>query len=108
MDLREMIQRRLGKKSSTKDGAATVKPDPPAQNEGDVDDETKPPSSLLKSTPSRNVQVRKSQSIELGTIQYCNITQDGRHGDFNTVLQIAALHEHKHKPIFANFVEWSG
>eukprot|EP00541_Cyclophora_tenuis_P007846 CAMPEP_0116552124 /NCGR_PEP_ID=MMETSP0397-20121206/6319_1 /TAXON_ID=216820 /ORGANISM="Cyclophora tenuis, Strain ECT3854" /LENGTH=70 /DNA_ID=CAMNT_0004077053 /DNA_START=84 /DNA_END=296 /DNA_ORIENTATION=- len=45
------------------------------------------------------------QAVELGTINYVNLTPDGRHGDFDTALQVAAQ---TGKPIFANFVEWSG
>jgi hypothetical protein len=48
---------------------------------------------------------RQQQPIELGTIQYVNLTNDGRHGDFDTALRIVA---ETGKPIFANFVEWSG
>lgn len=43
--------------------------------------------------------------VELGTIRYVNLTQDGRHGKYQTALDIAA---ETGKPIFANFVEWSG
>ena len=43
--------------------------------------------------------------VELGTIQYLNLTADGKHGNFQAAIDIAA---HKKKPIFANFVEWSG
>lgn len=42
---------------------------------------------------------------ELGTIRYANLTADGRHGDYETALDISA---ETGKPIFANFVEWSG
>ena len=45
------------------------------------------------------------QPMELGTIEYCNITSDGQHGDYETALRVAA---ETGKPIFANFVEWSG
>ena len=43
--------------------------------------------------------------VELGTIQYVNLTSDARHGDYQTAVDIAA---ETGKPIFANFVEWSG
>jgi hypothetical protein len=46
-----------------------------------------------------------NQAIELGTIHYVNLTPDGRHGDLETALRVAA---EPGKPIFANFVEWSG
>ena len=48
---------------------------------------------------------RRFQPVELGAIDYVNLTPDGRHGDFQTALRKA--HE-TGKPIFANFVEWSG
>jgi len=47
----------------------------------------------------------RDQAVELGTIDYCNITPDGRHGDFDAAIQAASI---SGKPIFANFVEWSG
>lgn len=43
--------------------------------------------------------------VELGTVQYVNLTPDARHGDYQTAIDIAAQ---TGKPIFANFVEWSG
>ena len=46
-----------------------------------------------------------SQAVELGTIDYINLTPDGKHGDYDKA--IAASLE-TGKPIFANFVEWSG
>ena len=46
-----------------------------------------------------------NQAVELGTIHYCNLTPDQRHGDYDAALQAAAA---SGKPIFANFVEWSG
>jgi hypothetical protein len=45
------------------------------------------------------------QYVELGTIDYVNLTKDGRHGDYDTVIAMAQA---TGKPIFANFVEWSG
>ncbi|CAB9511938.1 expressed unknown protein [Seminavis robusta] len=48
---------------------------------------------------------KKTQAVELGTIDYINLTPDGKHGDFNAAVQ-ASLETGK--PIFANFVEWSG
>lgn len=47
----------------------------------------------------------QGQAVELGDINYCNLTKDRRHGDFDAALQEAAR---TGKPIFANFVEWSG
>ena len=43
--------------------------------------------------------------VELGTIQYVNLTPDARHGDYQTAIDVAAR---TGKPVFANFVEWSG
>lgn len=48
---------------------------------------------------------RRDQSVELGTINYVNLTADQRHGDINVALHAARAAD---KPIFANFVEWSG
>jgi hypothetical protein len=45
------------------------------------------------------------QYVELGTIHYVNLTADGKHGDYQTALDEAFR---TGKPIFANFVEWSG
>ena len=55
--------------------------------------------------PMKNTKATRSQPVELGTIEYCNITQDGRHGDYDIALTAAAK---SGKPLFANFVEWSG
>lgn len=52
---------------------------------------------------SRNSPV--NQPIELGTIEYVNLSSDGKHGDFDHAVQVA---RETGKPIFANFVEWSG
>lgn len=46
-----------------------------------------------------------NQPVELGTICYVNLTPDGRHGDMDIALQIAA---DTGRPIFCNFVEWAG
>ena len=67
---------------------------------------TKLPLVLQPSVPPHCLRRPNQQPIELGTIQYCNITNDGQHGDYNTVLQVAS--QNIDKPIFANFVEWSG
>lgn len=48
---------------------------------------------------------RKHDFVELGTIDYVNLTLDNYHGDLGIALQIAS---ETGKPIFANFVEWSG
>lgn len=49
--------------------------------------------------------VAPRQAVELGTIEYKNLTEDGRHGDYAKALDAA---KESGKPIFANFVEWSG
>jgi hypothetical protein len=53
-------------------------------------------------TPSPS---QRNQPVELGTIHYVNLTADGRHGDMEQALAVAA---ESGKPIFANFVEWTG
>ena len=47
----------------------------------------------------------KGQDVELGTIHYANLTPDGKHGDMDVALCLA---RETSKPIFCNFVEWSG
>lgn len=47
----------------------------------------------------------KPTYVELGTIEYVNLTRDGKHGEYQRTLDIASATD---KPIFANFVEWSG
>mgnify|MGYP005861268889 CR=1 FL=1 len=64
-----------------------------------------PPGSVLTALPAATAPPRRNQAVELGTINYVNITSDGRHGDLNMALQAAQAAD---KPIFANFVEWSG
>jgi len=46
-----------------------------------------------------------NQAVELGTIEYVNLTRDKKHGDFDEAMRVAS---ETGKPIFANFVEWSG
>jgi hypothetical protein len=109
MDLREMLQRRLRKKQSPTDTNSNNivqprKPDPPTSNDVNrASDIRKVDVTALKNVPIKKRQ--QNQPIELGTIEYCNITNDGKHGDYNLVLQLAKEID---KPIFANFVEWSG
>ena len=50
-------------------------------------------------------QKHSRQYEELGTIEYVNLTRDGRHGDYETALAVAKA---TGKPIFANFVEFPG
>jgi hypothetical protein len=69
-------------------------PDPPGVTVEDIDAKK----NQLRSIP-------KDQPIELGTINYCNLTADGRHGDYDAALRAAAEAD---KPLFVNFVEWSG
>ena len=44
---------------------------------------------------------RTNQPVELGTINYVNITPDGRHGDLDVALRVAS---ETGKPIFAKYV----
>jgi hypothetical protein len=55
--------------------------------------------------PERVWRPPPREFVELGTIHYANLTQDGRHGEYQTALDLAA---ETGRPIFANFVEWSG
>ena len=64
-----------------------------------------PPDSTLVSAAAASEPTHHHQAVELGTIRYCNLTPDGKHGDYDAALQAAAA---SGKPIFANFVEWSG
>lgn len=50
-------------------------------------------------------KTKKEQPIELGTIEYVNLTPDGRHGDLERALAKAT---ETGKPLFVNFVEWAG
>lgn len=47
----------------------------------------------------------KDQPVELGTIDYINLTPDGKHGDYDRAIAVSL---ETGKPVFANFVEWSG
>ena len=58
-----------------------------------------------RASPVREWQPPPKQYVELGTIRYVNLSPDGRHGDYKTAIEVARETE---KPIFANFVEWSG
>jgi hypothetical protein len=49
--------------------------------------------------------IPRNQAVELGTINYVNLTANQKHGDYEAALAAAA---ETGKPIFANFVEWSG
>lgn len=57
-------------------------------------------SSSLTPSPSQ-----QKQPVKLGAIYYLNLTADGRHGDMERALAVAA---ESGKAIFANFVEWTG
>jgi len=48
---------------------------------------------------------QKHQAVELGTINYINLTSDGKHGDYDRAIEASLK---SGKPIFCNFVEWSG
>jgi len=93
MDIRKLL---LRKKKKHKDTATSAAMDPP----GIVTESNKP--SAVKGS---SAMTRHQQPIELGTIEYCNLTADGKHGDFDLALQAASA---TGKPIFANFVEWPG
>jgi hypothetical protein len=84
MDLRNLLRRGDKKNDETKGSAK--KRDPPGER--------------IEAPPRI-----PNQPIELGTIEYCNITSDGKHGDYQTVVRLAA---ETGKPIFVNFIEWSG
>lgn len=58
-----------------------------------------------RNNPNRQWQPPPKQYVELGTIEYVNLTADGKHGEFEPAIDIA---RETGKPIFANFVEWSG
>mmetsp|Transcript_20042 Transcript_20042/g.49256 ORF Transcript_20042/g.49256 Transcript_20042/m.49256 type:complete len:80 (-) Transcript_20042:486-725(-) len=58
-----------------------------------------------RDNPNRQWQPPPKQYVELGTIEYVNLTSDGKHGEFEPAISIARV---TGKPIFANFVEWSG
>lgn len=55
----------------------------------------------------RTSPLARGQAVELGDINYVNLTRDQRHGepDLRNLLEIAATSQ---KPIFVNFVEWAG
>ena len=81
------------------DGASTVIP--PESTRGMTAMTTGPSSS----SPTWQHTIPPDQPVELGTIHYTNLTPDGRHGDFDRAVAVA---HQTGKPIFANFVEWSG
>ena len=56
-------------------------------------------------TPEQAMPSITTQAVELGTIDYINLTPDGKHGDYNSAVQTSL---ETGRPIFANFVEWSG
>ena len=62
---------------------------------------------MASEVPATRVDYKppKPTYVELGTIDYVNLTKDGKHGEYQRTLDIAAQ---TGKPIFANFVEWSG
>mmetsp|Transcript_6494 Transcript_6494/g.8551 ORF Transcript_6494/g.8551 Transcript_6494/m.8551 type:complete len:81 (-) Transcript_6494:1216-1458(-) len=46
-----------------------------------------------------------SNPVELGSIEYVNLSTDKMHGDYQTAVDEATK---SGKPIFANFAEWPG
>ena len=88
MDFRNMLRTKKNRLKAV---------DPPAGDDADVPSPTRP------IPPPASTH---HQAVELGTIHYCNLlTPDQRHGDYDAALQAAKA---SGKPIFANFVEWSG
>ena len=57
--------------------------------------------------PEQKTRTRQAPShfVELGTIEYANLTSDSKHGEYEPALLAA---KDTGRPIFANFVEWSG
>lgn len=53
--------------------------------------------------PAAAAHVRRTNPVELGTIQYVNL--NGKHGDMQAALSAAKA---SGKPIFANFAEFPG
>ena len=49
--------------------------------------------------------MHKDQAVELGTINYVNLDKSQSHRDMQKALVIA---KETGKPLFYNFVEWSG
>lgn len=66
-----------------------------------------PPAATLTTTVPAAPTPRRccNQAVELGTINYVNLTPDGRHGDVDVALRAAQAAD---RPLFVNFVEWSG
>lgn len=54
---------------------------------------------------SRTSPLANGQAVELGDINYVNLDKHRKHGDFNGTMQAASV---TGRPIFVNFVEWSG
>lgn len=77
--------------------------EPPQDQESSYKRKPTMNSSLFKTHPS-STSIH-NQAVELGTINYVNLTPDSKHGDYDIALEIA---KETGKPIFANFVEWSG
>jgi len=49
--------------------------------------------------------IYKGQVVELGTINYVNLDDSQSHGDMEKALTVA---KETGRPLFCNFVEWSG
>ena len=45
-------------------------------------------------------------AVELGHVTYLNLSPDGAHGEYE--LAVKAIATQPTKPLFVNFVEWSG
>jgi hypothetical protein len=59
----------------------------------------------LEESVQRTSPLALGQAVELGDINYINLDKNKKHGDFISAINAAAA---SNKPIFANFVEWSG
>lgn len=73
---------------------------PRKKKKPDLSDQAMPTTATTQSRRSSH-----TQAVELGTIDYVNLTPDRKHGDYDTAVQTALQ---TGKPLFANFVEWSG
>lgn len=62
-------------------------------------------SSIIQAADATANSHAPKQYVELGTIDYVNLTIDRKHGDYQTAIDIAT---ETGKPIFCNFVEWAG
>ncbi|KAG7370909.1 hypothetical protein IV203_019479 [Nitzschia inconspicua] len=76
-----------------------------ATAESETDEVSRPRQITTPRTTPRHRQSTSRQHVEMGAINYVNLSQDGKHGDYDTAIRMAKA---TGKPIIANFVEWSG